>query len=223
MRLWLCLALVLPLAVVTGCSKKKKQAAPAEPAASQGSAAPHLPSTATVEQRRAAALKAGNLPRMALGQLTPEEVAPMMPTLATATPLGEPSAQGGGRQVRQSMCLGTADLAEAGTEVQKAMTERGFTTSKPQARGAAGHERTVLSGLKDDYRLSANIVASSKAECSERAEVLFTFHKVVHPKAGEAGGPGGAMAPSAPGGSMAPGGRRMPPGRGAAPIAPATR
>jgi hypothetical protein len=187
----LAFAAAVLVALLPACKKKKTEEA--RPTAEQtASAAARDP--ATIARSKPAAARVPSSPRLALAQLTIEEVAPMVPEVKGGQPLGEPIGQAGGRQVRQSFCLPGADLDALGGEVQQAMTGRGFTASQPTSRGKEGRPRVVVSGQKDDLRLSANLIPSSNPECSGKAEVLYTFHRVV--KRAPAGGDGAAPAPA---------------------------
>lgn len=187
--------LALALAVLPGCKKKS----------SDDAAAKQAPPTATTDQAAAAkskiaAQRVANFPRLSLAQLTVEEILPFIPEVK-GTDLGEPIAQAGGRQVRKNVCLAGTDLAALAPEVQQALTAKGFTTSQPQQRGTTEKPRMVVTGQQDDYRVSANLMPSSNPGCSGKAEVLFTFHRVVKRAAGSpaAAEPATQLAPDSAG------------------------
>lgn len=170
------LAVAAAASLALACSKKEEAPAAPEPGAAAGTTAP---AAAASGQHGATRMAARGYPRIALVDLKVEDVAAMIPSAAGGSALGDPVVQASGRQVRQSFCFAELDLAKVGDVVEKAVKERGFSASKPQPRGKPDKPRVALSGQKDDFRLSANILPSANPSCAGKTEVMYTFHRVV--------------------------------------------
>jgi hypothetical protein len=195
----------LALTGLTGC-KKKEESAGKEKEAATGTSASEAGKTDTgklaarsaeAKQNALARFRSEGLSaRLGLEPITVEEIAPLIPSLTGATPIGAPSSTGGGRRVTSIQCVQGSDAEKVKAELEKKLGDLGFTSIRASA---IGKQNIVnISAEKTPYRLSATVRSGPFPDCpaeQKKLKVLASYFKRIPRPVG--GNPPAAPAPPA--------------------------
>jgi hypothetical protein len=181
MRRTLLLVLLLAAVLATGCKKKRDSGErPAGTSASgEQSVAGEEEARTERRQMRMKDRRQRLRERMNLAPITVEEVAPLLPTLPDATPVGQPGSLTGGRQVKSVLCA-KSNSAETTTKAVVAELEKlgfGSLRSRPHPRNP---DVATVSGEKPPFRVGATIQRGPYADCPAeggKAKIVFSYFK----------------------------------------------
>lgn len=195
-----------------GCDAcKKKEEAKGEPAAKPELGADGVLPPTTVKE-----------PPKDFDPITPEEVAPMVPTLTGGSIMGEPQVVAGGRRVIVSVCVDGRDQAAVNPELKQKLEQMGFGSFaiKTRKRREPFDDVNWIRSEKGKFRLQASMRRGEYDGCKAsegKTRVSLIYMKHLPPKSLKKGKtqPGAAeasaTAPEAPAtaptqGTPAPGG-----------------
>lgn len=213
--------LILALAALlvagpTGCKKKNADKPPDQAAAADTTegTAPHLggkPAGARNElgakRMGAHGLRANMLQHLSLQPVTVDEVKPLVPAIEGATPVGQPGAGPGGRQVKAALCVSGKDATTTAGAMVSWLEKNGFTGVR-QRVNPHNSDFVTVGADKQPYRIAASVQRGPFPDCpaaGNKTKVMMMFFKrgtaASAPAAGGAtpAAPGSATPPSSPG------------------------
>jgi hypothetical protein len=178
------------MAQTTGCKKKESageaagesgQGAQAVVAAAPraGDAGPKRRELHPKFRRRSDAMRA----QMGLETLTIEEVAPLVPALSGATPVGKPSLRSRGRRVNVVRCVPTDNVRKIEQDLKQKLTALGFSetnSSVPDSPKRLPKELLKVTSQKGQYALTAMLQSAQFRDCpadKKKTMVVMAYFK----------------------------------------------
>jgi hypothetical protein len=203
------LSIAAGLGGLSGCKKKEKDKEAAK--SGEGGAGAGIAKAGDPDQPAAGRYQAQGLSRIGMQPVTVEEVKPLIPELAGATPLAEPTSVAGGRRVTVMKCLPAEDMEKVKAEVQDQLTKLGFSSIRTSPQGK--RDLVTISAEKPPMRVAATLRSGPYPDCpadQKKIKLLMSYFKRLQrpPRQG-----GAAPDGTAPAGT--------PPAAGAAGTAPA--